>query len=82
MSDLNTATVRTGAPFVYTAILTALANKLLGIELSAEGALIAVSAFGTLYYRIARVLERRWPDAGTILLGSNAQPTYSTTQRG
>lgn len=77
MQDLFTSVVRTIIPYLVGAIVSWLTTK--GLHLS-EGELTSVTAyltflFGTLYYLVARALEKKWPKLG-YLLGIPSEPTY------
>lgn len=78
MQDLIRSYIRTYAPMFVGAVISFLATK--GITLDTETQTALVVAFTgllqALYYAIARLLERKYPIVGKILLGSSKQPSY------
>ena len=76
MNELVVSLIRTYVPLLVGSGLIWLANQLDIGDLDVTGAQsVAVSIVVGLYYLAARVLERRWPEAG-VLLGHRTQPTY------
>lgn len=76
MNELVVSLIRTYVPLLVGSGLIWLANQLGIGDLDVTGAQsVAVSIVVGLYYLGARLLERRWPEAG-VLLGHRTQPTY------
>jgi hypothetical protein len=74
MSDQVTSIVRTLSILIAGWVATTLADVGFGLDSEALASVIFGVAAG-LYYLVARLLERRFPNAG-LLLGSRNQPTY------
>jgi len=77
--DLNTATIRTTVPMFWTAAIIYVAKRYGGVELSEDQAIAllpAAAVVGGVLYRIARIIEERYPKIGFILLGSNKKPNF------
>jgi len=74
-----TSIIRTVVPYLVGWIVTLLATA--GVEVSAEfrSDLVTFLSFliGTLYYVVARFLEKKWPKLG-FLLGVPTAPVYGT----
>lgn len=72
--------IRTYVPILVGAVIAWLAT--LGLNLDADTATgLVIFLTGTLqavYYFVARVIERKFPQAGSVLLGSSAKPVYTT----
>lgn len=78
MSNFVTSLIRTYVPIAVGALAAYLLTK--GIEIDANAQLGLVTFLTTLiqgaYYLAARLLERRFPDIGGLLLGSSQKPVY------
>lgn len=78
MNNFITSQIRTYVPMAVGAVVAYLAT--LGLDLDANtqsGLIIALTGvLQALYYLVARVVERKWPQVGGLLLGSAKQPTY------
>lgn len=79
MNNFITSQIRTYTPMVVGALLAWLTS--LGFTLD-DGfatalAVVLTTLFSGLYYFVARLLEREWPQLGW-LLGSPQQPVYKT----
>jgi hypothetical protein len=75
--DYYLSHLRTFVPLLVGPVLAWLANK--GIDLSDQSpAIVALvsSVLIALYYSTARALERKWPKAGKLMLGSSKVPIY------
>lgn len=71
--------IRTYVPILIGGVISWLATIGLNIDASTQSGLI-VAMTGVLqavYYFIARIVERKYPSAGSYLLGSDAKPTYT-----
>lgn len=77
MSDFVTSLIRTYVPIVVGALVAWLSSKGIAIDPSDVVGFTAFlgAAFSGLYYLIARLLERRFPQLG-FLLGSAKKPEY------
>ena len=77
MNNFVTSLTRTYVPIIVGAIASYLLSK--GIELDAQAQLglitFTTALLQSVYYLVARLLERRNPQLG-LLLGSTAQPKY------
>ncbi len=77
MTDFVTSLVRTYVPIVVGSVVAWLATK--GINLdkdAAEGLTVFLGAlFSGVYYLVARLLEKKWPELG-MLLGKAVTPKY------
>lgn len=78
VGDLVTSALRTYAPMAVGAVVAYLAVR--GVDVSAEGQAGLVIGFTAVlqavYYTVARLLERRYPQLGRVLLLSKKQPVY------
>jgi len=78
MNNFVTSLIRTYVPIGVGAVAAYLLTK--GIELDAEAQLGLVTFLTALlqgaYYLAARLIERKIPQAGTLLLGSAKKPDY------
>lgn len=78
MSDFVTSLIRTWVPMLVGAIASYFVT--LGIELDAEtqaGIIVGMTGlFQAVYYLIVRLVEKKFPEAGGLLLGSSAKPMY------
>ena len=78
MSDYWKSVIRSRTPGVVAGAATWLAARysiVLTPEVQAAAVVIVMFGAETVYYTVARLLERRWPRFG-VLLGSRAQPQY------
>lgn len=77
MTNFVTSLIRTYVPIIVGAIVSYLLT--LGIELDADsqaGLIVAMTGIlQAIYYFIARILEKKFPQFG-VLLGSTAKPLY------
>lgn len=84
LSDTAVSLIRTYVPVIAGAIISWLVS--IGINLGAEANVALVTfltaALTALYYTVARLLEKRWPVLGRILLGSSRVPEYTEPQAG
>jgi uncharacterized membrane protein (DUF441 family) len=78
MNSFVTSLIRTYVPIGVGAVIAWLAT--LGLQLDAETQTSLVIALTGIiqaaYYFIARWIEKRFPQIGTILLGSSKAPVY------
>lgn len=79
MNSFITSLIRTYVPIAVGAVVSFLLTK--GIELDADtqaGLIVVLTGVSqAVYYYVARVLERKFPQL-SFLLGSAAQPRYQT----
>lgn len=79
MQSTITSFIRTYVPVAVGSLLSFLLVKF-GLELDAETTTNLTAALTGVvigvYYLVARTLEKKWPQVGTILLGSSKQPVY------
>lgn len=71
--------IRTYVPILVGALIAWLATMGLQLDTNTQSGLV-IALTGVLqavYYFVARVIERRWPQAGAFLLGSSAKPVYA-----
>lgn len=77
MNSFVTSLIRTYVPIIVGALVSFLITK--GVELDPEtqtGLIVALTGVSqAVYYYVARVLERKFPQF-SFLLGSSAQPKY------
>jgi len=78
-ADIGTAWIRTLTPYAAAYVVTFLTEQGFNADEASVNALV-VFTIGTLYYRAARALEERWPQAGW-LLGSPRKPTYEPKEK-
>ena len=77
MNQLVISLIRTYVPLAVGAALAWLSTELGIVDLDVQGAqALGVAIVTGLYYLVARLLERRWPEAGA-LLGHRSQPDYT-----
>ncbi len=78
MNSFITSQIRTIVPIAVGALVSWLALRGINLDEGQEaGLVIALTGLlQALYYFIARLLEQRFPQVGTLLLGSSAQPEY------
>lgn len=78
MNNFVTSQIRTYVPIVVGALIAWLATIGLNLDLETTSGLtiFLTGALQAAYYFIARVLEKKWPQVGTVLLGSSKQPVY------
>lgn len=79
MNDLATSIIRTIVPTVVGAVIAWLVARGVTVDPATEAQLTAalVAVLTGVYYALARLAERKWPNAGW-LLGTPKQPTYVT----
>lgn len=84
MNDQVASLIRTWVPIAVGALISWLASLGLNVgEQANTGLTIFLTGLLTaVYYLLARLLERRWPVIGRILLGSSRQPEYTEPQAG
>ena len=72
--------IRTYVPILVGALIAWLATMGLNLDTDTQSGLVIflTGALQALYYFVARVIERRWPQSGSFLLGSSAKPVYTT----
>lgn len=79
MSDFVTSLIRTYVPIAVGAVASYLLTA--GIEIDANAQLGLVTFITALlqgvYYLVARLLERKMPSIGGLLLGSSKKPEYT-----
>jgi hypothetical protein len=79
MSDFVTSLIRTYVPIGVGAVVSYLVTK--GIEIDANAQLGLVTFLTAVlqgaYYLVARLLERKVPSVGGLLLGSSKKPEYA-----
>lgn len=79
MNNFATSLIRTYVPTAVGALATFLLVR--GIELDVQAQLGLVTFLTALlqgaYYLAARLIERRYPEAGKYLLGSGKTPDYT-----
>lgn len=78
ISNFVISNIRTYVPIGVGLLLTWLASSLhVVIDPSSQAGLVAlcVGVLSGLYYTLARLIERKFPQAG-VLLGVAAKPTY------
>ena len=73
--QLGTATIRTVTPFVTVYLVAYLTEKGIDADSTTVSAAV-VTAGGSVWYSIIRILEQRWPKFGW-LLGSPKPPVYT-----
>ena len=71
------AVIRTVVPYVLAGIIWLLAKAGINTPLPEGSDVFLTTVIGTLYYLLARVLEKRWPNIPW--LGSTKQPLYTKT---
>ncbi len=78
MNSFITSQIRTIVPIAVGALVSWLALRGINLDEGQEaGLIIALTGLlQALYYFLARVLEQHFPQVGTLLLGSSAQPEY------
>lgn len=72
--------IRTYVPILVGAVIAWLATMGLSLDADTQSGLV-IALTGLLqaaYYFVARVVERKFPQAGSFLLGSSAKPVYTT----
>lgn len=78
MNSFVTSLIRTYVPIAVGAVIAWLAT--LGLQLDAEaqsGLIVFLTGISqAIYYFIARWIERKFPQIGTVLLGSSKAPVY------
>lgn len=80
LSSLVISGIRTGVPIAVGYVLTLLAQSLhIVVDSNSEGQLVGlcVAVLSGAWYALARLLEKKWPNAGW-LLGVPDQPSYTT----
>lgn len=84
MSDTATATVRTAVPTAWATVIAWAVGRF-GLDLSGaewQVLCLALPVIGGVFYRLARVVEARWPVAGYVLFGSPRTPAYAARSTG
>ncbi len=78
MSDFVISQIRTFTPIIVGALISFLATVGLQLDTDTQASLVIAltGVLQALYYFIARLLEKKFPKLGGILLGSSATPTY------
>lgn len=78
MTDTVTSLIRTYVPVAVGALISWFASKDIQVDAETQTALI-VALTGVIqaaYYTLARLIEKKYPAIGRILLGSGKQPEY------
>lgn len=79
MNNFIISLIRTWTPTLVGAVLAWLAAR--GMEIDPNDAAAVVSGLTGLfiagYYLLARIIERKFPSLGGLLLGSKAKPVYT-----
>lgn len=78
MRDTITSFIRTYVPIAVGALISLLTSINIDVDAQTQTALI-VALTGLIqaaYYALARLIEKKYPFIGRILLGSSKQPTY------
>lgn len=77
MNNFVTSQIRTYTPIIVGALVAWLTSLSLQLDAETQSGLIVVltGVLQAVYYLIARLLEKRWPQLG-VLLGSAKTPTY------
>lgn len=77
MNNFVTSQIRTYTPIAAGALASWLATVGLNIDTGAQAGLVVflTAVLQAVYYFIARLLEKKFPQLG-ILLGATAQPVY------
>jgi hypothetical protein len=82
-ADLNAATIRTAVPMAWTAVVVWLIDRF-GIKLSMDDLTTLAPVFavvGGIVYRLARILEARFPRVAFVFLGSTRTPMFYSNKR-
>lgn len=84
LGDYVTSQIRTYVPIGVGSLISWLLS--LGIDVGAQ-AQTGLVIFGTalttgVYYTTATLIQKKWPAAGSLLLGSSKVPTYSNALGG
>lgn len=82
MNSIAISYIRTYAPLAAGAVLSFLVTLGIEIDKDTQAAFIIVltGLLQASYYAVARMVERKWPQVGTFLLGSSKQPVYREVQ--
>lgn len=82
MNSFVTSLIRTYVPIVVGAVVAWLLTLGLEIDSDTQNSLIITLTGITqaVYYFLARWIEKRFPQVGTILLGSSKAPIYREKQ--
>lgn len=84
MKATTTATIRTAVPTAWTTVLVWLIARL-GWDMTEQDwqvLLLVMPALVGVGYRLARVIEARFPHVGMILFGSAKTPSYDESSTG
>lgn len=82
MNDFITSLIRTWTPVFVGSVISWLATRGLDID-PADAAGLATALTGIIiaaYYLLARLIERKLPSVGGLLLGSSKKPEYTETK--
>ena len=79
MSDFVTSLVRTYVPIAVGALISWLATRGITLDPQTQTSLIIglTGVIQGLYYFVARLIERKLPNVGGLLLGSSKKPEYT-----
>lgn len=78
MNSFVTSQIRTYVPILVGGFVSWLVTLGINLDADSQAGLIVflTGVLQAVYYFVARLLERRWPQVGAILLGSSKQPVY------
>lgn len=79
MSDFATSLIRTYVPIAVGALASYLLTAGIEIDANAQLGLVTfiTAVLQGVYYLVARLLERKMPSIGGLLLGSSKKPEYT-----
>lgn len=78
MNSFITSQIRTYVPVAVGVFLSWLLSRGIVLDEQTTNGLVAflTGVLIAIYYFVARLIERKYPQAGQLLLGSAKQPTY------